>query len=776
MAAAALAVEHFNSRNASIIPQLANLTDCDVQLQIDGVYDTSSESHMASRSFLKELLRDNETDTELCALVGGHHDTPAQDLSLLAFALEVPMVVSRSWDVFIVSDPRTPLSTSVYPDTLGSAALVTSYLYSKGRTNYIAVLTQMSTPGLQRRSALAITFDFVGMKWMSSEFLAESDARSDSALGASQIGKRNIHVAVENIKKSGYRTIVLAADDPHDTFSSIADAVEALGMNNGDYFFVVFDVFDISILREASESNSNVTKLLNGAAYVVPQTRDFFLEEGVINDPFDPLRSNWIRKGQDFVDQVNALNLIADGEPGYIHAGPDFFQSVLPDYGAAFAYDAVMSVGGGACMAKKNEDGSIDGVEHHKGIRAFNFLGASGFVTFGRTAFERGGTRVAEKMVWASTNLLQTYPYYQTSEVIASTDGWITRLPYIYADGTNIPPDLRDEPNQNYLDPGIRAAGLSLMGVVIFLAIAISVWVMLYRKHQVLAASQPVFLLLICFGVVVQSSSVVTWAFDEQTGLDQDQLSSLCMAYPWMFCMGWIIVDAALFTKLWRVHKVLQFSRQKVRFAQVIWPMVLLCTAAFAILTLWNIIDPLVWNRKEIDASTGESIGMCDSSDNVTVFLVPLALVLLIPSCLMGLMAFRTKDVDEAFSESKWIFILILVQFEVVLVAAPVAIRLSNEEPNTRFLAFAGLTLSFPLTTLSFIFGPKILSFSRASRGHHSERPLRGERSKSVRVTGFAAGDTTLGPGAIHGSSMPELLSNAVSSLALLGISIKVIQ
>ncbi|KAL7577666.1 hypothetical protein ACA910_015178 [Epithemia clementina (nom. ined.)] len=52
---------------------------------------------------------------------------------------------------------------------------------------------------------------------------------------------------------------------------------------------------------------------------------------------------------------------------------------------------------------------------------------------------------------------------------------------------------------------------------------------------------------------------------------------------------------------------------------------------------------------------------MCDSSSTATIYVAPLILVLLIPSFLMGMMAYRTKDVDEAFSESKWILVLIIV-------------------------------------------------------------------------------------------------------------------
>jgi uncharacterized membrane protein len=49
----------------------------------------------------------------------------------------------------------------------------------------------------------------------------------------------------------------------------------------------------------------------------------------------------------------------------------------------------------------------------------------------------------------------------------------------------------------------------------------------------------------------------------------------------------------------------------------------------------------------------------------MTYYVVVLGIVMLIPSFLTGVMAWKTKDVDDTYSESSWIFYLIVVQLQV---------------------------------------------------------------------------------------------------------------
>lgn len=111
---------------------------------------------------------------------------------------------------------------------------------------------------------------------------------------------------------------------------------------------------------------------------------------------------------------------------------------------------------------------------------------------------------------------------------------------------------------------------------------------------------------------------------------------------------------------------MLQAHRNKVLAHHVVWPFVLMLISAVVVLSIWTGLDPLVWTREETNKETGESIGLCDC-ENIAAFIAPLAIVIVIPMVLTGVMAWKTKDIDTAFSDSTWVFALFVVQMQVRL-------------------------------------------------------------------------------------------------------------
>jgi hypothetical protein len=165
---------------------------------------------------------------------------------------------------------------------------------------------------------------------------------------------------------------------------------------------------------------------------------------------------------------------------------------------------------------------------------------------------------------------------------------------------------------------------------------------------------------------------------------------------------------------------------------QVVWPLVLLFLAAVIVLAVWTAVDKRTWERTEINDETGESIGQCSRSD---VFLIPLIFLMLLPTVMTGVMAWKTKDVSEDFSEARWIWIMIIVQFEVFLVAAPTVIVLRDVSTDGRYLGSTFLLWIYPMSALALIIFPKFLAYRRHQRGI-VEQPKRGELV-GVRVSGL---------------------------------------
>lgn len=371
-----------------------------------------------------------------------------------------------------------------------------------------------------------------------------------------------------------------------------------------------------------------------------------------------------------------------------------------------------------------------------------DFTGASGRVAFGNNDgdADRLGTRIEKTVGWGVFNLLLDFSLPPPHGIVVtdyqSPDGNLFEIePFIFADGTDQPPPLIDAIDMNFLSTGLRAAGLTLMSIAMALAVVSALFVFAHKTHRVLKASQPPFLYLLCFGAFVEASTIFTISFDEGAGWNEAQLSSACMATPWLLAMGHITVYSALFTKMWRVNKVLQFKRRQIKMLHVAWPMFILIFSALIVLTLWTILDPLAWIRVEVDSITLESIGEC-TSDHYAAFVAPLALLIVIPMIVTGYFAWKTKDVDDAFTESRWIYILIVVQLEVVLVATPTLVILQDVSAEGRYLGLALILWVLPMSTLILIMFPKYRAYRRAIRGLDEEaRPKRGQ-TLGTRVTG----------------------------------------
>lgn len=729
MAAALMAMEHFNQRNASVVPELADLGDCSFQFDINAsrMFDSGS-AHLASQSLY-------EAGSIPCAMAGPYHDVPALDLSVLAQVTKVPLVIQRAFNMRSTLEMFSPFSSQVYPNNEVVAERLIDFLHTKGRTNYISILYPYTDGGLQWKDTLNFFFQAFGMESFSQVIY---NSNPEQVRHQQQAVATTVTNNLATLKKRGFRTIVVPLENPLENLPQIADVAEALGMNNGDYFWVWLGDFSATHLNS---DNSNITKLVYGSAWL------FAIESMYLLGAADPFCMALANQGSDFVERVNAVNPIAPGNPGYYYAQPDFFtkisSSLLDHHGAGFMYDAVMSIGVGACsMESTTTENASLGLNLLQGIRQSEFTGASGKVRFKGSGPMPGG-RDGSSALFGALNIVPGSTMKDSNGVTRFSDifqpelgTWIQTDNFTFAGGSMVPPELlRDPPQQNYLPNSLRIVGFTLMGIVVASAIATSIWVFLKRDHQVLRAAQPSFLYGLCFGSIVFASAIVPLSFDESYGWTEQQLSAGCISIPWLVGFGHIITYSALFAKLWRVNKVLQFKKRKIEVRHVVWPAAILVLAAFVDLGLWTGLDPPEWVRVEIDPTTGESIGFCDSA-YLLAFAAPLAILMLIPTVLTGVMAWKTKDVDEAYTETWWIFALILVQVELAVVGAPVVAILRTVSTSGKYIGFVAILWAFPMSTLLLIMLPKMVASVRAARGVVKGR-TRGSR-ESVRVSGIS--------------------------------------
>jgi 7 transmembrane sweet-taste receptor of 3 GCPR len=188
------------------------------------------------------------------------------------------------------------------------------------------------------------------------------------------------------------------------------------------------------------------------------------------------------------------------------------------------------------------------------------------------------------------------------------------------------------------------------------------------------------------------------------------------------------------------LRQVLQFTRRKISASAVAGPLVAMLFATVVILTAWTVHDPLAWTRTEANEVTGESFGQCDS-DSMQLYVPILGVVMAIPTVLTCVMAWKTKDVDQSFTESSWIFTLIILQLQVIMVSIPIAIILRGTSTAGRYIGVVLLIFSFPATTVAFIMGPKFVAYSQSQFGSSSldsSRRSRGFSQGRVLVSGIS--------------------------------------
>jgi hypothetical protein len=553
MAAAVLAAKHFNDRDISVVPELNMLGDCKIQfdLNISQIFDTGIVGKQALIQMQSRILQKGPP----CAVAGPYFDGPAKDLSVLSSSVQIPIVIHRGIDIDLLFNSSHPFLTLSSPAMVELAGVVISFLQSKGRTNYIAILHAISDTALQITQILTRLLKNVGMTSEVFGYVPEQ-SRVQGALRE----ENDMPAALRGIKDLGFRTIVVISEeiDLEINIPKMADSAEASGVNNGEHLWVFYSGLPLVYATDPKvKENANITKLLGGAALVMP-SEGFLIDES--NDRF---LVAWRDQDVSFVELLKSFNPILEGMPGYYAPEDDYFLTVDPEAGAGYLYDAVISIGIGACLAsKKSDEEVIDGRAHLQGIQSSEFSGASGRVTYGEGEASFGtGIRDWTTAYYGAFNLL---PPGENSDLVL-TDilipanasdlfrgvRWIPQKDFIYADGRKVPPYfLRGVPEQNYLSPSVRAVGFSLFSISAFLILLSAIWIVLNRNQRVLTAAQPFFLLAMCVGAMCESLPIVLTSFDESYGCTPERLGRLCTVAPWLLCFGHIVTYGALFGKV----------------------------------------------------------------------------------------------------------------------------------------------------------------------------------------------------------------------------------
>jgi hypothetical protein len=400
-------VDHFNAKNSIIVPELKDFSACSVKFGDLKVLDTGTNSHQAMETIIEDLQISGPVD----AIAGPYNEIPALELSVLATGMKAPIVSHRASDYNLLLPEKHPYFSQVSADLLSEMAFVDSYLSHIGRINYVAVVYSSSATAIQKVDMLRALLDNDGFNQVQT-FSYQKSSDMVLADGLEGMPDRTIYSALEKVRKTGYRTIVLITSQLFTDSPEIGAAAKELGLDQGEHMWILSGGAEEYSSREQFEFltnslNNNDTDFLKGSAYLLPS--DGF-DENMTSD----IQIALIMQDITFLQRLRDLNPIPnyiDWEQLALQVVEHPFAALMTGMGSwwsgtSYMYDAVMSIGLGACKATADASNTaMTGEMHLAGIRSVNFHGPSGNVRFHNSS-TYPGSRAWGTVPFAVVNVL----------------------------------------------------------------------------------------------------------------------------------------------------------------------------------------------------------------------------------------------------------------------------------------------------------------------------------------------------------------------------------
>ncbi|CAJ1951294.1 unnamed protein product [Cylindrotheca closterium] len=290
--------------------------------------------------------------------------------------------------------------------------------------------------------------------------------------------------------------------------------------------------------------------------------------------------------------------------------------------------------------------------------------------------------------------------------------------------------------DMTYIGSKFLYVGYSYVVVQCITSAIFGAWAIWNRNSEAVRASQPMFLHLISFGCFILALSIIPMTFQggyryyrdpdtlEPTHIFNDNIHNVdksCMAFPWMFGIGFGIVFSALFAKIHRIREILasaiEFRRKRVQARDVLYLIAVVLSIECTILLVWQFVDPLLWERDIIrvteDAFPLQSVGQCTSEQGFIfwLFFISFNVCLLLYALVL---CYKTWNYPSAFAESRWITACVISYIQILLLAVPILVIVKDDN-NIYFFVLTSIVFLMSMSVTLFIYLPKVVSFYSAS-------------------------------------------------------------
>ncbi|XP_035709332.1 gamma-aminobutyric acid type B receptor subunit 1 [Folsomia candida] len=374
------------------------------------------------------------------------------------------------------------------------------------------------------------------------------------------------------------------------------------------------------------------------------------------------------------------------------------------------------------------------------------FLGVSG-----RTAFSEQGDRIAltqvEQMIDGKYNLQGYYDIENFNLTWYGKEQWVAG---------KVPQDRTIEKTV------LRTVSLSLYismstvaGVGIVWGLVLILFTYTYRDRKIIELSHPVTNTLMLVGHILCFLTVFLVGLDGQF-VSERLFGVMCSIRKWILSIGFTLGYGAMFSKVWRVHRLTTKNKSATKHKIQPWKLYLLVASLVAVeviyLSIWTLVDPLRRVEElfppEVPIDTDEDVRIrpilehCESHYNniwlgITYSFKGLLLVL-------GLfLSYETRSLKvRHINDSRLVAMSIYNVAVLCLITTPVTMIISSQQDAS--FAFVALAIIFSsLITMGLVFVPKVIAVWQegAERSDRSSAPEGGTTKEDEERYGKLLGE-----------------------------------
>ena len=736
-AATIMAIDHFNSGNGVIVKDIEDIhTKCKIRFTTE-VFDTQASAITAVKGLTDMMiLRDNSsTKPQPCAVLGTLYSSVAKKFATLTGVYDLLQVAPGASSDALDNKSSYPLFSRTHTSDGGAAKLLPSFLKHDMNVKNFAVVYLRDD-------------DYGDSYWSVINGYAAMNGMNVLPVPLRFYPRPTKEELMEQLKplldsKLNYIIGVFFSDN----YALIMETAYEMGLA-GDGRMWLFCGALAEYLYEFDahfETGSNLAKATYGNAVIT----DGGGAPG--RTEYEQFVTEWKKLGMDS-DKLAYINSKIPLAPdlGNFSKSVDWFENHAPNHVAVYAYEAIIGMGLSACEAQaqaSNQNREIfTGKEHHTAFTNINFLSASGEVKIGPDNYSRNDvstyyvvSNILEKSSTETSTILKgkDFAFYDALQGewkrYPVDDSSSTTMDFIFPNGsTEQPSDIGSvEEDMNLISTGVRSFCLVLSSSIIGGSIMFIVYTVANRKKRFVKMSQPPFLIMICLGTFLIGTSIISLSMDEGVTRSIASLNTSCSSFPFLFCFGFVITFSALYSKLWRLNKIVHasasFQKVTVTTFDVIIPFVILSTLNVIILIIQRTLSPITWKRSTIEQNIYNQIlqseGFCNGDGAIfyTIALLIVNGIALILACIEG---YRGRNVQTDLNESKNIGFAMVFIFQSFFFGVPLLFLTKHNKSALLFVA-TSICFVICIATLSYVFVPMILKQRQRdieSRSHGRNR------------------------------------------------------